>query len=357
MCKALLVLLIAIVACNCVEAGLGRDYTLNADMGPQSFTARTDRTDLSPKDDSATLAFGFSTGGFPRFRVEYFHGSGQDARFKFRVGLLHIAEYNDTTPDFQRANIVPGGGIRLIGRGPAWTNMVYKVDKSSDSLGLQRTDKVTCVTQLVDPKGTVKITAKAVPSYTADGNATLTPNKIKFDLAIENFQYQYPTTKIAVIAVMTMKAAFNPRQNKGPDSGKNGDNEDEVALKSDSHNDGGRFAWVREAHDTSHSLAVVKVKSFPLRDDDTDYSDLSDGTLDDKEANEVDKLVVFVFDTQECSIPTNSSCLVLRQATSLLWDPEVELDDNGGARLTGSFQVSMLLAVAASCLDSDKWAF
>jgi hypothetical protein len=333
--KTLLILVIAIVACTVVEAGLkdrlAPARTLTVNTAPHIFTAKLQRLQLKPKEITI-LWFGFTTWGFPRFRVQFFENEEKgNSRFKFRFGLLHIAEYNDTTPDFQRANVIPGRGIRLIGRGPDWTDMVYT---GPDAI----TGVRTCMTQLVDPKGTVKITAKVAPRAVVDGNATLAPNKIKFDLAIENFQYQYPTSKIAVLAVMTMKAAFNPKDNKGSQSSINDDNADEVTVKSDTTVDGGRFAWVRDAFDTTRGQ-VVKVKSFPLRDDDSDYTGANSGKGgdvgdDDKDSNEVGKLVVFVFDTNG-------------QPTSLLWDPEVAVDDNASIRLTGSFLI-VVLAVLAS---------
>jgi hypothetical protein len=278
--------------------------------------------------------FGFTTWGFPRFRVQYFENTATgNSRFKFRFGLLHIAEYNDTTPDFSRANIIPGRGIRLLGRGPDWTVIDYQTDPV--------TDVRTATTRLVDTRGTVELTIRASKRPLTLNKTMLAPNKLKFDLGISNFQFQYPTSKIAVLGVMQMKIAYNPKENKGAQSSADSDDSDEVAV-GDTTNpdaDGGRFAYVRNAWDNIGKKAVA-VKSFPLRDDDTDYDTYvgkgGDQGDDDKDDTEARKLVVFVFDRDTAQSTAN-----------LLWDPEVAINDNAGGRVAASFTVVLLAVLAA----------
>jgi hypothetical protein len=318
-----------------VQAGLRDKLAPVRDLDlktfPHVFTAQLTRMQAKPKELSI-LWFGFTTWGFPRFRVQYFEKDASgNAKFKFRFGLLHVAEYNDTTPDFNRANVIPGRGIRLLGRGPEWTDIVYT---QADANGVR-----TATTSLNDPRGTVTIKAKVAPRFVQDGNATLAPNKIKFDLSISNFQYQYSTSKLAVLGVMTMKSDFNPKKNSGAASGGDADDQDEVDLSSAATGDGGRFAWVRKAWDNGNGKPVT-IKTLPIADaDDNDFAGAKTGASgdvgdDDKDPDEVAKLVVFIFDANG-------------QPNSLLWDPDVVIDDNASGRVSASLVV-VLLAVLAS---------
>jgi len=328
-----IVLVVLVAVCAVAEAGLrdrlapSRELTVTP--FPHTFTAKLTRTQLRPRMITI-LWFGFSTWGFPRYRVQFFENDADGtSRFKFRFGLLHIAEYNDVTPDFSRANVLAGRGIRLIGRGPEWSNIAYT---NADANGVR-----TATTILTDPRGVVTIKAKVAPRNVQDGNATLAPNKIKFDLSISNFQYASNTSKIAVLAVMTLKTVYNPRQRTGADSPGNADGLDEVDLGDSGSGDGGRFAWIRQAWDTTRNRAV-NVRAFTLRDDDTDYTGANTNTAgdvgdDDKDVNEASKLVVFLFDTDG-------------QPNNLLWDPEIAMDDNASGRVTASIAVVLLTVLA-----------
>jgi hypothetical protein len=331
-------LLVALVAALAVLANSQRlpdrerqlaERTLEVDKFPHVFTARLTR---AARRFRSIFWFGFTTWGFPRFRVQYFENSiGGVARFKFRLGLLHVAEYNDTTADFSRANIVPGSGIRLIGRGPSWSNINYVEDAT--------TGVKSATTSLTDTNGVVEITAKVAPRAIIDHNSTLAPNKIKFDLAVRNFNFRYPTSKIAVLAVVSLRSGFNSRENKGAQSTGDQDGQDEVTVDDGNSGDGGRFAYIRQAWDTINQRAVA-VKAFPLRDDDTPASEYSaagqggDQGDDDNDGNEVRKLVVFVFDPAT-------------RTNSILWDPELGINDNASGRVAASLAVVLFAVLAA----------
>jgi len=304
------------------------ERSIDVDKLAHIFTARLTR--VAPKFKSI-FWFGFTTWGFPRFRVQYFEnsvGTKDNARFRFRFGLLHVAEYNDTTPDFSRANVIPGRGIRLIGRGASWTNIAYTEDAA--------TGVKTAMTSLTDPNGVVEITAKVAPRAVIMGNSTVGPNRIKFDLAVKDFNFQYATSKIAVLAVVSLKSKYNHRENKGAASSGDQDGEDEVAVDAGTGGDGGRFGYIRQAWDTINNRAV-NIKTFPLRDDDSDYTDAGRGGDqgdDDSDPDEVKKLVVFVFDP-------------VSRTNNLLWDPEIAINDNASGRVAASFTVVLFAILAA----------
>jgi hypothetical protein len=335
--KLLIAVVVALAAVSVVDAGL-RDRlaptrTLNVAPFPHTFIARLQRTQFKPRIVSI-LWFGFQTWGFPRFRVQFFENDDTGAsRFKFRFGLLHVAEYNDSTPDFQRSNIVVGSGIRLIGRGPEWTQIAYT---GPDADGVRHAETSLTTTN----RGTVTIGCKLAPRAVQSGNATLAANKIKFDLGISNFVYQRTGTKIAVLAVMNLKTGYRPPVQKvGAQSSGDSDDSDEINVDS-GNGDGGRFAWVRKVYDSGNGR-WLNVKTFTLRDDDTDYTGANTGTTgdvgdDDRQVDESSKLVVFVFDTNG-------------QPTTLLWDPEIAIDDNASGRISASILV-VLFAVVASLL-------
>jgi hypothetical protein len=304
---------------------------MEADQFRHAFTVRLMR---ATKRFKSIFWFGFTTWGWPRFRAQYFENSAAgNARFKFRFGLLGVAEYNDTTTDFSRANIIPNSEIRLIGRGPSWSDLVYTQDTTT---GIR-----TAETHLNDARGTVKIVVKGSPRSQIFQNSTLTPNKLKWDVSISNFNFQYPTSKIAVLGVVNFRSAYNPRERTGTNSGSDADNADEVTFGDDSDSsdaDGGRFAYVRQAWDRTRQR-FLNVKAFPLRDDDTDYSAAGTGgdqADDDSDPQEVKRLMVFVFDRDTSA-----------NGVDLLWDPEISIKDSSAGRAVASLAVVLFAILAA----------
>jgi len=344
----LLAVALSVEAQNRRPPANNRTLDIDTTQGQHVIIARL--LSLAKRSISA-IWFGFTTWGFPRFRVQYFHADdrvnkGAVAAFRFRFGIVDIKEYNDDGQDFNRSNVVRGSGIRLIGQGPKWSAIQCT---AADANG-----KRVCSTSLGPSTGgcegvspchmDVTLSMRFAPHFLQDGNATLDANKLKLDIDLNNINYiGGANTKLVVFAVAFLRTTYQPLHQTGAASPDDGNGLDETTV-SDPTNPGagGRFAWIRQIYDHV-SARWTQVHSWPLRADDTDYTGASSGGSDpgddDNDPTETQRvLMAFLIDTNGHS-------------SHLTWDPDVaanELSSGTSGASVATPSLLLLVAMVAS---------
>jgi len=261
------------------------------------------------------LEFLFTTFLFPRFRNRFFQTDNSSSTFyKFRIGLIRIIEFNDTTGNgftsySQAGNIVRSWSLIDVGTKFTPTTIVPIM------IGTVKAYQVT--TSLTNAEGTtVTLTAALSESTVRDTlrNRQLNPNAVKFNVDFTNVVYHSPISKIAIIASLDAISAlvYIPNTNTPVDSTVT---EDELDVGT-----AGRVTWVNKVTTTAinSTTGSVPIKYAILGTDQMNWA--SNATINamdiDYDAAELRTIVAFTFNINTQPQPTAYS-----------WDPNTQTGD------------------------------
>jgi len=278
-------------------------------------------------DIHSRLEFMFTTYLFPRFRNRFFQTDNSSLTYyKFRIGIIRVIEFNDTTGNGFTSLSQNGSIVRhwsLVGLGNKFTQTTIQpfmiVSQNTSVKAYQVTTSIT------NAEGaTLTLTAALAESTIRDTlhNRELNPNAVKFNVDIANLTYHSPISKIAIIASLDAIAAnglaYVPNTNTPVDSTVA---EDELDVGTE-----GRVTWVNKVTTTAINgvTGSVPITYATLGADLLSWS--PNATLEaldsDFDGSELRTLVAFTFNTN-------------LQPPSYSWDPNAQTTD-GPTSVTSS---------------------
>jgi hypothetical protein len=307
------------------------DRTLDYDVAPYRV-----RCDLRRKDSpllQSRFQYEVSLEGFPRIRARFFRKNNDTNRaFGFRISFRGIVEYNSTgngsgNNDFDKSKVVQQ--LSMIGLKTRWSPFACNRYPTATSKAL-RCDS-TYRNMAFNPNLTLVLTAYLSPEEMRDAriNKTLTPNMLKFDLAVNNWHYASSMSKLGFVFGFhtRLECAKSPRNPVADDPSTEGAVFAGTSLAGDQF--GFSNSIMATATNVTYPLASSVLLSSGSFDNDVTKDDNED---DDKDPAENMKLILFTVDTTA-------------QPPSLYWDPSVSMSDNGVLPLTMSGVVFLFVVV------------
>jgi hypothetical protein len=290
----------------------------------------------------------FSTDGVPSFRAQFFN-SDKDSKagFEFRVALLRFIEFEDAYSAVQGTSVLGFDTQDVVGHkfslvSDTWTELknstskVGAVEVRTTNSSMWRAQNVSDVAY----NTTVKLIVRQSASTVKVGSSVIEPNKMKFDVELENFPYTLTggtgQVKLGLVAIIQSAPAQARRRLAKSDKPNMG----EIAIGND-HGDGyGRFVWSTTAQtwgQTASTAVESPILASTLLADDSTLSNIGTNNDPDKKTGESGNLVVFTFDAEK--------------PRKIYWDPSVGLDDQllegSGAALRASILMVLASALAA----------
>jgi hypothetical protein len=280
------------------------------------------------KTGANAFSFAFTTLGFPRFRVAFWHKDADTvAGFKFRVGILGLIEYKgDISMPFNRSNVVRR--LSLMGRGKLFSDIVVGTETVNGVTFKTATTSYT-YNAYPAPHPVFTVTARAAPKWlNVNKNVTLGPDRVKFDIEIDNFPFSSAGDSYlgVVVNIQSVAARVSRAFNKSDPHG-------HVDIAG-----GGRWSYIRSAWKQKESAqGWSNVVATQTMVDTEDYTEAG-AEDDDKDAAESSSIQVFYFDD-----PSHPSKVV--------WDPEAGLDPavfDASAAAPAAAPLSLLVTAAAA---------
>ncbi len=247
------------------------------------------KSELKNGENKDKIEFELKQDDGVEFKLKYStETASNETEMKFKVKFRSIVEYseNNSVVGYQDAEFVS----------------MYKLKDQSFEPIAYTTGTNLHIFTLTTTDGVFTIIAKISGSISEDGNATLTPNSIKFDVILNNFPYTQSDSSLALET--RLKTEFERKIDADTDEEEAGFGSDETQV---GFGTTGFFSWANTADADGTTVEVVTSSIMDLDDDDEKEHDLEEGETTEK--------LWFSF------IATN--------ATKIFWDPKVGVESQG----------------------------
>jgi len=270
----------------------------------------------------------FTTDGFPRWRARFFKlQTDEISAFTYRVGFFRIVEFNmtDLTNGLPRASVVQS--LSLLAQDSSWTNIA---EYSQQVNGVPYVFFNTSLTK----NGVTVTLSHYLPSnlVVLDKNSTLVPNALKMNIQIDNWAFQSPTSRLALVFGFCARDFRASGINGNPISSTD---EGSVGIGSDPQD---AFMWARRIWTrvgggalNTERIIITRLFSETLFLDWAVASQNETVYGGDREFGETQDVALLVLNTTD-------------QPTHVIWDPYIGMSPAN--RLTVPFVTLLLLAMA-----------
>ena len=267
-----------------------RDLTIKVD--PDRIEIESELK-IGDNKDEFEIEFRVESGEEPEIELEYSTETDTlEAEFEFEVEFEQIIEYvdNGTSNGYQVGEEV---FIYEIGE-TDWNDIVHTIT----TVDAAEVNIFTATTS----DGVFTIILRISGSITDLGNATLTPNSLKMDIAIHDFPYTSTDSKLAIKAKVETESESEQRDESTEETSGFGSEEAEIFIRNAAAQ--GFFSWAEYALADGSNVTVIT--SALAESDDPD---------DDLEEGKTSNTMFFSFNV------TNSQDIV--------WDPKVGVQSQG----------------------------
>jgi hypothetical protein len=293
----------------------------------------------SGKTSGNLFAFHFSTLGLPRFRVSYMKKNTDSvAGFKFRVGVLGMIEYDgDITKPFNKSHVIRR--ISLMGRGKQFTDITTGTETVNGVT--YKTASTSLTYNLYSPNLVFTLSVRAAPQFlNLNKNVSVGPDRVKFDVEIDNFPYKAPVGS----SYLGLLVCIQSVQGREALPVNHTDPAGHVNIAG-----GGRWSYLRSVWKSKlGAQGWADVTATTTMPDTEDYTEAGTDD-DDKDPAESSSIQAFFFND-----PT--------QPSKVVWDPEAALVETAFPSTASSASgvarpaFSLLLAAAAVVLAAVRVA-
>lgn len=177
-----------------------------------------------------------------------------ETELRFRVKIDKLVEFveNGTEPGFQ-----PGEEIQEVRLGDiGWKDLVYTTENQVEVITAETMD------------GVFKLIIRYSPTLINERNFTLTPNSIKFDVLISNFDFQANNSQLAVETKLKTVAKLEYKVQSFEEEQGFSEQEQEMALDAGEYK--GYFSWAEIAIADGNTVAVIPSETFDASDEEDD---------------------------------------------------------------------------------------
>jgi len=311
------------------------------DIGKHSITITADKaSDVS----RSRIQMMFTTNGFPRWYTKFFSKSGDAMeKVRYRVGFFKLVEFIDdgSRSAFNHSSIVNTWKLTGSGNNVGWSNIQVSTGASKENPTVSITTFSTSAQNVVSGTNPSLTLSFSIPTeqLIRSSNASLSPNALKLDVQIQDWNWQFPGTKLALIAGVLSSATITKFDvNPSPDSVF-----DEEAITLNNDNDM-HFSWLKSVQIKSSSnsaYTTVPVTSYRLFSE-SEFSDTDVTTSstfeDERQSSESHRIIACVFDTTT-------------HPQEIFWDPTTSMS---GSLATAAVSFTALLAAIMLTLAAQR---
>ena len=237
----------------------------------------------------------------------YTESADVETKLKFRVEFERLYEYIDTgDAGYQNESVITDYRFEEGG----WNAISYELVNNSLHV-------ITAVTA----DGVFTLVLMISDSLVQlDNNSTLTPNAMKIDVYINNFDYNSTESSLALVSKVKTESKSEVKEDTEDEE--NGHSSDETEFRMNSTEASGFFSWIKTAEADG---SVIDVLSSPIVENDDDDDD-------QLEAGETSSRIIFSFITVN--------------AQKIVWDPKLgvtsDLVNNAVAEIQDRYDSSSL---------------
>jgi len=260
------------------------------------------------------IDFMFTTNAWPRYRCWYYQrDTSSSSFFKYRVGIAGVYEFVGET--FTIANVV--SKIHLADRLPSeWSSMIPGTDVTNPDGSTYKKYSTSISGKLLQASASVTLTARMASGFGAardpSGNISvyLGANILKYDVLIDNWQYQQPvgSSRLAVVTVAQSIGA-RTRHHDGNDT------DDAYDI-----GNGGSFMWFNRAwHSFKNGSSGWQDITTSLSSTDISAEYQTTQTDEDADASETTDVIIHILEGSD------------QHPDSIEWDPATMIAETGAA--------------------------